>query len=72
MIGTKRERTTGGVAFCGIAVIAKASAADWTKTRLVPPLTSSEAAAFNTAFLKDVAQKVLTAGRNTSIAGYMA
>ena len=42
-------------ATCGIAVMAKASMPGRTKTRLVPPLTYQEAAAFNTAFLKDVA-----------------
>jgi glycosyltransferase A (GT-A) superfamily protein (DUF2064 family) len=72
MIGNSIERPSGGAAFCGIAVMAKASAAGSTKTRLVPPLTYSEAAAFNTAFLKDVAQNILTAGRRASIAGYMA
>ena len=37
---------------CGIAVMAKASLPGKTKTRLVPPLTFEEAAAFNTAFLQ--------------------
>jgi uncharacterized protein len=60
------------VAFCGLAVMAKASAAGRTKTRLVPPLNHQEAAAFNTAFLKDVAENLSAAGRQTSIAGYMA
>ncbi len=57
---------------CGIAVMAKASAAGRTKTRLVPPLTYEEAASFNTAFLKDVAQNILAAAHPRSIAGYMA
>jgi uncharacterized protein len=60
------------VGFCGIAVMAKASAAGRTKTRLVPPLDYQEAAAFNTAFLKDIAENLLAAARRTSIAGYMA
>jgi uncharacterized protein len=72
MIGNSIERPSGGAAFCGIAVMAKASAPGSTKTRLVSPLTCSEAAAFNTAFLKDAAQNILTAGRRASIAGYMA
>ena len=59
-------------ALCGIAVMAKASAAGRTKTRLVPPLDYQEAAAFNTVFLKDVAENLLAAARQTSIAGYMA
>jgi uncharacterized protein len=60
------------VASCGIAVMAKASAAGRTKTRLVPPLDYQEAAAFNTAFLRDIAENLLAAARRASIAGYMA
>src|SRR5215472_10622922 len=59
-------------ASCGIAVMAKASAAGRTKTRLVPPLTFEEAAAFNTAFLRDVSSNILAAQRQTPIQGYMA
>jgi uncharacterized protein len=57
---------------CGIAVMAKASAPGRTKTRLVPPLTFDEAAALNTAFLQDVADNLLLAGRRAGIAGYAA
>src|SRR5580693_4943390 len=57
---------------CGIAVMAKASVPGRTKTRLVPPLTFAEAAAFNTAFLQDVAANILAASDRTSISGYMA
>ena len=57
---------------CGIAVMAKASTPGLTKTRLVPPLTYGEAAAFNTAFLKDVAANIIAAGVEAEIAGYMA
>ncbi len=57
---------------CGIAVMAKASLPGRTKTRLVPPLTFEEAAAFNTAFLKDVAANIAAAGRETPVACYMA
>src|SRR5215471_14060783 len=57
---------------CGIAVMAKASLPGKTKTRLVPPLTREEAAAFNTAFLKDVAANMSAAGRETPINAYMA
>jgi hypothetical protein len=60
------------VAACGIAVMAKASAPGRTKTRLVPPLTYDEAAALNTAFLQDIANNLLLAGRYASIAGYAA
>ena len=38
----------------------------------MPPLTFPEAAALNTAFLKDVAHNILAAARHASIAGYMA
>ncbi|MGO9546557.1 MAG: DUF2064 domain-containing protein [Rhodomicrobium sp.] len=59
-------------AFCGIAVMAKASFAGRAKTRLCPPLTFEEAAAFNTAFLKDIADNLVAASRGSSIAGSLA
>jgi len=70
----KDRAWSGGasLARCGIAVMAKASVDGRTKTRLVPPLTYREAAAFNTAFLKDIADNVRAAARHASIAGYMA
>jgi len=52
--------------------MAKASAPGRAKTRLVPPLTFEEAAALNTAFLKDVADNVLAAAQHAGIAGYAA
>jgi rSAM/selenodomain-associated transferase 1 len=52
--------------------MAKASAPGRTKTRLVPPLTFEQAAALNTAFLRDVAGNLLLAGRYAPIAGYVA
>jgi uncharacterized protein len=58
--------------FCGIAVMAKASHPGQTKTRLCPPLTFEEAADFNTAFLKDVADNLIAAAAETSLAGSMA
>src|SRR5713101_398768 len=57
---------------CGIAVMAKASIPGRTKTRLVPPLTFEEAAACNTAFLRDVADNILAASGRASIAGHVA
>jgi uncharacterized protein len=57
---------------CGIAVMAKASMPGRSKTRLVPPLTSEEAALFNTAFLRDIADSLLAASARAQIAGYMA
>jgi hypothetical protein len=59
-------------AFCGIAVMAKASYPGKAKTRLCPPLTFEEAAAFNTAFLKDIAGNLLLASAEASIAGSIA
>jgi uncharacterized protein len=59
-------------ASCGIAVMAKASRPGRTKTRLVPPLSYVEAAAFNSAFLQDVAANIIAAGRERRISGYMA
>jgi rSAM/selenodomain-associated transferase 1 len=64
---------TAAPASCGIAVMAKASRPGRTKTRLVPPLSFEEAAAFNTAFLQDVAANIAAAdGQAHAIAGYMA
>ena len=57
---------------CGVAVMAKASEPGRTKTRLVPPLCPDEAAAFNTAFLKDVSANLRVAARAARIRGYMA
>ncbi len=65
-------KTRRDVAFCGIAVMAKASYPGRAKTRLCPPLTFEEAAAFNTAFLKDVAGNLIAASAEASIAGSMA
>jgi rSAM/selenodomain-associated transferase 1 len=65
-----RERAS--IPSCGIAVMAKASVPGSTKTRLAPPLTLEEAARCNTAFLRDVADNILAASTQASIAGYMA
>jgi len=71
-MGVTRTNDRPDVASCGIAVMAKASLPGKTKTRLVPPLSQEEAAAFNTAFLQDVAANIAAAGREASIACYMA
>ncbi len=60
------------VAFCGIAVMAKASYPGRAKTRLCPPLSFEEAAACNTAFLRDIADNLIAASAQASIAGSMA
>ena len=57
---------------CAIAVMAKASSPGRTKTRMSPPLTPQEAADLNTTFLKDIADNIARAGREASIAPYMA
>jgi len=57
---------------CAIAVMAKASIAGRTKTRLVPPLTADEAARLNTAFLRDAADNILSAAAFASIKGWVA
>ena len=67
-----RDFASGRDSGCGIAVMAKASTPGLTKTRLVPPLRFEEAAAFNTAFLQDVAANLMAAGRQAEITGYMA
>jgi uncharacterized protein len=65
--------TTGAqAAFCGVAVMAKASIRGKVKTRLCPPLTFEEAAALNTAFLQDVADNLTAAAAQASIAGSIA
>jgi uncharacterized protein len=63
------DLASGRASGCGIAVMAKASTPGITKTRLVPPLRFEEAAAFNTAFLQDVAANLMTAGRQAEITG---
>ena len=57
---------------CAVAVMAKASTAGKTKTRLVPPLTETEAAELNTAFLRDAADNILSAAAAAGIRGWMA
>jgi rSAM/selenodomain-associated transferase 1 len=57
---------------CGIAAMAKASVPARTKTRLVPPLTFEQAAQCNTAFVRDIAENILAAAAQSSIAGYIA
>jgi len=66
------RRDDAPLSSCGIAVMAKASSPGRTKTRLVPPLSFEEAAAFNTAFLQDVAANILAAATRANISGYMA
>ncbi|MEP9355392.1 TIGR04282 family arsenosugar biosynthesis glycosyltransferase [Xanthobacter sp. KR7-65] len=67
--GSRQGRTTDT---CAIAVMAKASAAGRTKTRLCPPLSPEEAAAFNTAFVQDIVGNILAAGRSAPVTPYVA
>jgi len=57
---------------CAIAVMAKASIAGKTKTRLVPPLKEEEAATLNTVFLRDAAENMLAAAELANVSGWMA
>ena len=57
---------------CGVAVMAKASKAGLTKTRLGPSVGLERAAQLNTAFLRDAADNIAAAGRDAPIHGYMA
>ena len=59
-------------AFCGMAIMAKASRAGLTKTRLSPPLSPEDAALCNTAFLKDMADNLLSACAEANLTGYIA
>ena len=59
-------------ASCGVAVMAKASKAGQSKTRLCPPLSFAEAARFNTSFLQDIAANISAAALLADISGYMA
>jgi rSAM/selenodomain-associated transferase 1 len=66
------RRGEGSDPVCGIAVMAKASIPGRTKTRLNPPLTPEEAAGLNTAFLRDIADNLMSASAHANIAPFMA
>jgi uncharacterized protein len=72
LLGMNERAQEYPAAFCGIAVMAKASYPGQAKTRLCPPLTFEEAAALNTAFLKDIADNLIAVSAHASIAGSMA
>jgi rSAM/selenodomain-associated transferase 1 len=58
---------------CAMAVMVKASSPGRTKTRLVPPLTHDEAAALNTAFVRDAAENILAAAAaHADVCGWLA
>src|SRR5215469_9713083 len=55
-----------------VVIMAKASVAGAVKTRLVPPLTDEEAAAFNTCCLADIAANVVAAAQIEPIQAFVA
>jgi len=55
-----------------IAVMAKAPQAGRSKTRLVPPLLPEQAARLSAAFLRDVTENILAAGRLAPVQGFAA
>ena len=57
---------------CGIAVMAKASKAGRTKTRLGAVVGPRQAAIFNTAFLMDIAENLIAACIIRPVTGYVA
>ncbi len=59
-------------AVCAIAVMAKAPQPGRSKTRLVPPLRPDQAAGLSAAFLRDITENIVAAGREAPIHGYIA
>jgi rSAM/selenodomain-associated transferase 1 len=59
-------------ATCAIAVMAKAPQPGRSKTRLTPPLQPEQAAALSAAFLRDVTENIVAAGRRAAIHGCIA
>jgi rSAM/selenodomain-associated transferase 1 len=57
---------------CAVAIMAKASLAGEVKTRLVPPLSYTQAAKFNTCCFADVATAVAAAASRVPIRGFAA
>jgi rSAM/selenodomain-associated transferase 1 len=57
---------------CAVAIMAKAPRQGEVKTRLVPPLSTTEAAALGAAFIRDSADNILAAAEAAPIEGYVA
>jgi rSAM/selenodomain-associated transferase 1 len=55
--------------YCALAIMTKAPRAGSVKTRLQPPLTSSEAAKLNICFLRDIAAAISKAGEHSQGVG---
>ena len=58
--------------YCAIAAMAKAPRAGEAKTRLVPPLSATEAATLSGCFIQDIAGNILAASRAAAIHGFVA
>jgi uncharacterized protein len=58
-------RAPVGKNLCALGIMTKAPRAGQVKTRLVPPLTSEDAAKLNICFLRDTAAAIATACRST-------
>src|SRR5512133_1271475 len=61
------DRMARGI--CALAVMTKAPQAGRVKTRLVPPLTSAEAAELNKCFLRDTAAAISNAADENNACG---
>ena len=57
---------------CAIGIMAKAPRAGFSKTRLCPPLRPDQAADLSAAFLRDISENIVLAGRQVPLAGYVA
>ena len=57
---------------CAIAVMAKAPRTGDAKTRLVPPLSASQAAALSACFIRDATENIAAAAQHAPIDGYIA
>jgi uncharacterized protein len=58
--------------FCAMAIMAKAPRIGDAKTRLVPPLSETEAAALSGCFIRDTADNIIAAAQSVPIHGHVA
>ncbi len=63
---------TGRAERCAVAIMAKAPRVGEAKTRLVPPLSASDAAQLSACFIRDAAGNIAAAGKQAAINGYIA
>jgi uncharacterized protein len=63
-----RDRTN----HCAIAIMAKAPRVGEAKTRLVPPLSPTDAAALSACFIRDAAENIAEAAKQARVDGYIA